>query len=145
MYKCPDPTPEQIELGKKLGFDPMDRCGNGGTDTAATDPLCAACLIHDEMFLRGGDKKQWFKINEDFERDVFILARAWDCDIERAGLILKAEEYVLVVWNFSWFFWEYHDRNTDITRAQGERFMREARAWINECARKLGEKEPYTI
>lgn len=143
QYICPDPTPEQKELGKLFTYDPYDRCGDGVTDTAACDYLCAACLIHDEIFLRGGTYLNWIQANTNFERDVRILANSVDDLLIKEAVAVEAYMFIEIVWTVSWEFWHKIDVNTDITRTQGEAFMKEAKIWINQCAFKLSMETPY--
>ena len=142
-YCCPDPTPEQLALAKDLGFDPYDRCGDGFTDTSPCDVLCAACLIHDEMFLIGGTIQDFHLVNANFARDCLILAQSQNDYFSKMNAAFRALEYIAIIHTASWQFWHFKDRNTDITRAQGVLFMLDAKAWINECALRIGTCLPY--
>lgn len=142
-YCCPDPTPEQIENAKLLGYDPHNRCGYGSLDTSPCDILCAACLIHDELFLIGGSIEDFHNANANFARDCAILAQAEDNIIKQLVAAVKALEYVAIIHTTAWQFWQALDRNTDVTRAQGAAFMLEAKRWINECTVRVGGNVPY--
>lgn len=142
-YCCPDPTPEQIENGKLHNYRPEDRCGAGALETSPCDILCAACLIHDELFLIGGSIEDFHKANANFSRDCMILATAADEVVTQLLAAVKALEYTMIISTVAWQFWKSEDRNTLITRAQGEAFMDDAKAWINECAESIDEPIPY--
>jgi len=142
-YCCPEPTQEQVILAAKLGFDAKDRCGDGLTDTSPCDVLCAACLIHDELFLLGGTIEKFHLANSNFARDCIILAEAVDDIFLRIETMSRALLYLTFITGVSWQFWHFKDRNNDITRAQGEAFMVEAKIWINECAIKTKNPLPY--
>ncbi len=137
IYSCPDPTPDQIALATQLGKDPYDRCGNGFADTSATDIMCAACLIHDELYMLGGSKAQWLKANKNFRRDTLILAHAVDDFWERTEAIVEAVSYADIVDTVSWHWWHKFDRNNDVTRVQGRAFMDDAARYINAQALKI--------
>src|SRR6185436_12408956 len=96
-YVCPDPTPEQLLLGGELNYDAYDRCGDGCTDTEADDVLCAACLLHDELFLRGGTADDWVRVNKNFRRDCYILANAVDDAFLLVESLLRAVAYADIV------------------------------------------------
>lgn len=136
-YLCPDPTPEQVANAQALGIDPYDRCGNGVTDTSRRDFLCAACLIHDELYMLGGTKTQWLLANKNFRRDALILAHAVPDFYERTEAIIEAVSFADIVDTVSWHYWNKFDRNTDVTRIQGAAFMREAGIFINYKAERI--------
>lgn len=144
-YRCPDPTPEQLALGATLDTDVYDRCGYGITDTPATDVLCAACLIHDEMFMLGGSAELWSQVNKNFRRDCRILALAVDDELQKILELAKAVAFADIVDTVSWEAWHPIDRNNFTTRKQGEAFMKDAKDHINACALKIGEVPPYGV
>lgn len=143
QYCCPDPTSEQIENAKNLGYDAYNRCGHGVTDTSPCDILCAACLIHDELFLIGGSVEVFHLVNANFARDAIILAKAESDVVKQLAGALEALGYIAIVQAAAWQFWNKKDRNTDITRIQGAAFMLDAKKWINECAIRVGRTLPY--
>ncbi len=143
IYRCPDPTPEQIALGELLGYDPYDRCGDGPLDSGACDVLGAACVIHDELFILGGTIDDFHAANERFTRDCIILSHAEDDAIEIIFNLTRAVEFTLIVTTTAFQFWHFKDRNTDITRAQGAQIMLEAKRWINTQAAKISVEVPY--
>lgn len=144
MYVAPSPTPEQIENGNRLGYDPSDCCGSlPYWDFAPDDTLAAACVIHDELVLRGGSRTTGIKVARGFARDAMILAKAVEEPLKKAFEIGKAKFCAEVVLWLLKDYWHKEDWNTDITRAQGLAQIKGAQDWINQCAVKIGVTQPY--
>lgn len=144
-YCCPAPTPEQIALSKEIGTDGHDRCGSGIFSTSPCDPLCSACLIHDEKYMIGGDSATLTIVNANFRRDALILAHALPDPIARELCVLKARFFADLVDVVGSEFWTAHNRNTPVTQAQGAAFMLGAQAWVNSRAKLINSPLPYPI
>lgn len=138
-YIAPEPTTEQKILAKYLGIDPYDRIGScPWWALAANDTFAAAATIHDELYMIGGTKEEQKRVDKNFCRDCDILWRP----IEGLGLLIferaKANAFSLAIeLGVGNNYWPEKDRNTLITRAQGESFIIEAKLWVNQCALKV--------
>lgn len=143
-YFAPDPTPEQIENGIARHYDPDDR---GGLmpyyGLAPDDTLAAACVIHDELYLEGGPRDLGAQVDRNFERDCLLLALSVDCPLGKAFELGKAELFSGVVYLVGPKLWRKDSRNTEVTRAQGLKFVNEAKRHINACAIAQGKPLPY--
>lgn len=145
-YRAPEPTKEQIENGKRKKYDPYPLAGSlPYWDMAPDDALAAAAVIHDEMYTEGGSLELLKEVDANFERDCKILAEACDSAWRRAINLFKAHMFAGIVNLYGSKFWTTESRNTPVTREQGRLAMLGAKRWINECARKIGEKPPYAI
>lgn len=146
FYIAPLPTEEQIANAKIWGIDPYDLCGSLPIwDLRSDDTLAAPATIHDETCLQGGPIELGLLAASNFRRDCLICARAADGFFKRQFELSKALSFYLVVFLLVNKYWSTVNRNTPTTQAQGLINIKQAQAWINVCAQKIGEDVPYPL
>ncbi len=145
-YVTPEPTPEMVELACRKKFDANNTLGTLPIwELRRDDTLAAAGLIHDLMYIRGGNKADYKTYDSNFERDALILAEAVDFSLQELFETSKAKLFADLVYLFGREYWHEENWYTEITWQQAKHQVRDAQVWINTRATKIGQPWPYSI